>query len=47
MDHPWTMDIESALLNREKVAEGKGFDHGGAGQGVQCRGPSSKQTRPD
>jgi len=35
MDHEWTTDIESAVLNREKVAEGKGFDHGGAGQGVQ------------
>jgi hypothetical protein len=26
MDHEWTTDIESALLNREKVAEGKGFE---------------------
>ena len=24
MDHPWTTSIESRLLNREKVAEGKG-----------------------
>ena len=30
MDHEWTTGIESALLNREKVAEGKGFAHGGA-----------------
>jgi len=35
MDHEWTTGIESQLLNREKVAEGKGFDHGGAGVGVQ------------
>ena len=26
MDHPWTTDIEWAVLNREKVAEGKGFE---------------------
>jgi len=26
MDHPWTTSIESQLLNREKVAEGKGFE---------------------
>jgi hypothetical protein len=26
MDHPWTTDIESQLLNREKMAEGKGFE---------------------
>jgi len=26
MDHEWTTDIESLLLNREEVAEGKGFE---------------------
>jgi len=26
MDHQWTKDIESPVLNREKVAEGKGFE---------------------
>ena len=40
MDQQWTKGIESALLNREKVAEGKGFDHGEAGAGMQCRRPT-------
>ncbi len=35
MDHEWTTGIELPVLNRERMAEGKGFDHGGAGQGVQ------------
>ena len=35
MDHPWTTSIEWKVLNREKVAEGKGFEHGGVGAGVQ------------
>jgi len=26
MDHEWTTDIESSVLNREKMAEGKGFE---------------------
>ena len=26
MDHPWTTDIEWKVLNREKVAEGAGFE---------------------
>jgi len=26
MDHQWTTDIESVVLNTEKVAEGKGFE---------------------
>jgi len=26
MDQEWTTGIESQLLNREKVAEGKGFE---------------------
>ena len=39
MDHPWTMGIEYQLLNRKKVAEGKGFAHVGAGAGMQCTEP--------
>jgi hypothetical protein len=34
MDHPWTTGIESQLLNREKVAKGVGFEHGGEGVGM-------------
>ena len=39
MDHEWTAGIEYQLLNREKVAEGKGFAHVGAGAGMQCTEP--------
>ena len=42
MDHEWTASIESQLLNREKVAEGKGFEHGGAN--VRERSPVFKTS---
>ena len=42
MDHPWTTGIESQLLNREKVAEGVGFAHGG--ESVRERSPVIKTS---
>ena len=46
MDRPWTTVIGSLLLNREKVAEGKGFEHGGAGAGMQCSRPKGGTHGP-
>ena len=42
MDQEWTTDIESQLLNREKVAEGVGFAHGG--ESVRERSPVFKTS---
>ena len=42
MDHPWTTGIELSVLNREKVAEGVGFAHGGAN--VRERSPVFKTS---
>ena len=36
MDQEWTTDVESLLLNREKVVEGVGFEHRGAGGGSRA-----------
>ena len=46
MDHQWTTGIESKLLNREKVAEGKGFEPLDRVNGRRFSRPVLSTTQP-
>ena len=46
MDHPWTTSIESQLLNRSKMAEGKGFEPLDRVNGRRFSRPVLSTTQP-
>ena len=46
MDQEWTTGIESLLLNREKVAEGKGFEPLDRVNGRRFSRPVLSTTQP-